>query len=40
MWQRLATLGCDTAQGYFISMPIPAVEFPDWQARSPWHALA
>lgn len=37
MWERLATLGCDTAQGYFISMPIPAAEFPEWETRSPWH---
>lgn len=38
VWQRLATLGCDTAQGYFISMPLPAAQFPEWEAQSRWHA--
>ena len=38
VWQRLASLGCDTAQGYFISRPIPAAQFPGWEAQSRWHA--
>lgn len=38
VWQRLATLGCDTAQGYFISKPIPAAQFPEWEAQSRWRA--
>ena len=29
-WQILKTLGCDMAQGYFISKPLPATEFRDW----------
>ena len=37
-WTRLATLGCDVAQGYCISMPIPAEDFKDWEDRSRWHA--
>ncbi|HET9644518.1 MAG TPA: bifunctional diguanylate cyclase/phosphodiesterase, partial [Burkholderiaceae bacterium] len=32
-FERLAELGCDRAQGYCISRPIPAAEFGDWQAR-------
>ncbi|MDO9600302.1 MAG: EAL domain-containing protein [Azoarcus sp.] len=40
VWQRLATLDCDTAQGYFISMPLPAAQFPEWEAQSRWHAPA
>lgn len=38
VWDRLAALGCDTAQGYFISMPIPAGEFPEWEKQCRWHA--
>ena len=30
MWDRLAALGCDTAQGYHISKPLPAEQFKDW----------
>jgi len=37
VWQRLASLGCDTAQGYFISKPIPADAFGEWEQQSAWH---
>ncbi|MBI3810727.1 MAG: EAL domain-containing protein [Nitrospirae bacterium] len=33
---RLATMGCDEAQGYFISRPVPAAEIAPWLADSPW----
>jgi diguanylate cyclase len=33
VWARLAELGCDTAQGYQISMPIEAEAFGEWKAR-------
>ena len=35
-WQTLATLGCDMAQGYFVSRPLPANEFRDWMSESKW----
>lgn len=37
-WDRLAALGCDIAQGYFISRPMPAEDFPAWlkSYRSPF----
>jgi EAL domain-containing protein (putative c-di-GMP-specific phosphodiesterase class I) len=31
-WERLRRLGCDTAQGYWISRPLPATDFADWLA--------
>ncbi len=31
-WQRLADLGCDAAQGYFLSRPHPAEVVTDWLA--------
>ena len=30
MWDSVAKLGCDEAQGYFISPAIPAIEIPHW----------
>ena len=34
----LRELGCDEVQGYFVSKPLPAVDFQDWRAR--WDARA
>jgi diguanylate cyclase (GGDEF)-like protein len=31
VWERLAALGCDIAQGYLISRPMPAQQFQEWQ---------
>lgn len=30
MWNQLARLGCDVAQGYYLSKPVPAQQFSDW----------
>ncbi len=35
-WNRLAALGCDSAQGYYMSRPIPADELARWFSTSPW----
>jgi EAL domain-containing protein (putative c-di-GMP-specific phosphodiesterase class I) len=42
IWEQLAALGCDEAQGYFIAKPMPAVDFPKWLAgwRAPGDAHA
>ncbi|MGZ4384221.1 MAG: sensor domain-containing protein, partial [Gaiellaceae bacterium] len=32
-WNRLAALGCDVAQGYLLTRPVPADELADWIAR-------
>ncbi|HEY3431080.1 MAG TPA: EAL domain-containing protein [Rhodocyclaceae bacterium] len=33
IWDHLARLGCDMAQGYFIAKPMPSEEFPAWVER-------
>jgi EAL domain-containing protein (putative c-di-GMP-specific phosphodiesterase class I) len=35
IWDGLAALGCDTAQGFFISHPIDAAALSDWLANAP-----
>ena len=37
-WDRLRELGCDTAQGYYLSRPMPGPEMGDWLRR--WRAQA
>jgi diguanylate cyclase (GGDEF)-like protein len=32
-WRILKELGCDMAQGYFVSPPLPGVEFQEWFRR-------
>ncbi|OWW23095.1 hypothetical protein AYR66_27465 [Noviherbaspirillum denitrificans] len=31
VWERLAMLGCDAAQGYLIAKPLPAERLPEWE---------
>jgi diguanylate cyclase (GGDEF)-like protein len=34
-WHRLAALGCDVAQGFYVSPPVPAEQLTEWlQARA------
>ena len=35
-WDRLKNMGCDSAQGYFMSRPIPAEELLGWIKESPF----
>ena len=35
-WARLKELGCDAAQGYYMSRPLSAEKFSDWLTHSPW----
>jgi diguanylate cyclase (GGDEF)-like protein len=35
IWNRLAELGCDEAQGYYLSRPIPAGELERWLGALP-----
>ena len=36
VWDQLKALGCDSAQGYYMSRPIPQEKIADWLAQSPW----
>jgi diguanylate cyclase (GGDEF)-like protein/PAS domain S-box-containing protein len=36
IWEALARLGCDEAQGSYVSMPMPAKEFSGWLDQSSW----
>jgi EAL domain-containing protein (putative c-di-GMP-specific phosphodiesterase class I) len=38
LWERLASLGADVAQGSYISDPFPAEGFREWRAHSDWLA--
>jgi PAS domain S-box-containing protein/diguanylate cyclase (GGDEF)-like protein len=33
---RLDELGCDAAQGYYLSRPLPALALREWLVTSPW----
>lgn len=35
-WARLKELGCDAAQGYYMSRPLSAEKFSEWLTHSPW----
>jgi len=37
IWDRLAQLGCDVAQGYYVSPALPAGELQAWERASRWH---
>ncbi|MBI3596220.1 MAG: EAL domain-containing protein [Nitrospirae bacterium] len=36
IWDRLSALGCDAAQGYYMSRPMPAEELTRWLSDSPY----
>ena len=41
VWERLKAMGCDSAQGYYMSKPLTPEKFAEWMQTSPWgHALA
>lgn len=35
-WECLAEIGCDIAQGYYISTPMPVEDFGQWERSSQW----
>ena len=36
IWELLAGLGCDMAQGYGVSRPLPAADLTRWVQDSHW----
>lgn len=38
--ERLASFGCDAAQGYHIARPMGAADFAGWMKSSPWRPTA
>ncbi len=36
VWEKLSALGCDEAQGYYMSRPLPAEDVVRWLSESPW----
>ncbi|NMG00112.2 EAL domain-containing protein [Aromatoleum toluolicum] len=38
IWDRLSALGCDTAQGFFVGMPVRIESLAEWEMQSRWHA--
>ena len=36
LWNALAKWGCDTAQGYYMSKPLPADKLTQWLQESQW----
>jgi len=34
-WDALSQLGCNMAQGYYLSRPVPAAELTQWMRRRP-----
>ncbi len=37
-WDELSQLGCNLAQGYYLSRPVPAAELTQWMRRRPLEA--
>lgn len=37
-WEQLSALGCDEAQGYYMSRPLPAAQLDRWLKESKWGA--
>lgn len=35
-WDMLSNLGCDHAQGYYMSRPVPLEKLREWMSESPW----
>ena len=40
VWDKLRDLGCDSAQGYFMSKPLPAEKLIEWMKTSSWAGLS
>ena len=36
VWEKLKAMGCDSAQGYYMSKPLTSEKFAEWMQSSPW----
>ena len=36
VWDKLKAMGCDSAQGYYMSKPLTSEKFAEWMQSSPW----
>ena len=36
VWDKLKAMGCDSAQGYYMSKPLTPEKFTEWIQSSPW----
>lgn len=39
-WDKLRSLGCDSAQGYYMSKPLASEDFLEWMKTSSWNKPA
>jgi EAL domain-containing protein (putative c-di-GMP-specific phosphodiesterase class I) len=36
IWDELVSLGCDSAQGFFMGKPMPVDQIDDWFEKGLW----
>ncbi|MEY4590818.1 MAG: hypothetical protein RL497_2894 [Pseudomonadota bacterium] len=39
VWAELKDLGCDAAQGFYLGVPMPALDSVNWLSKAPWRPI-